>query len=197
MIWLDANANGIQDTGEIGLADITINLFDTNQTLIDTTTSDSSALYQFNNLTLGDYYLELVIPDDYIVSHQHQGDDTTLDSDINPLTGQTTTFTPTINDNLDWDAGLYQLSSISGQVWSDINSDGIQQNTEDKLSGWAVFIDSNQDGVLNQGELSALTDEAGRYQFSGLKPGEYSIAQVLATNYEQAYPISSTNPSSD
>ncbi len=48
-VWLDSNANGIQDGGEQAIANITIELYDAQCNVVGTTTTDAKGNYIFNN----------------------------------------------------------------------------------------------------------------------------------------------------
>jgi hypothetical protein len=186
-IWLDKNANGIQDIGESGLANVTVKLYDSTNKLISTATTDNSGNYSFSNLTTGDYALEVIAPNTYFFSPQNQGIDS-QDSDVNSNSGKTDLFTINAGNNSTWDAGLYQLASLSGQVWNDIDGNAIN-NSEPKLSGWTVYLDSNNNGQLDTGETSTQTDTNGNYSFINLRPGTYNVAQIVQTGWQQTYPI--------
>ena len=48
-VWRDANADGVQDAGEVGVADVTVNLFGANDELIATTLTSSTGDYLFRD----------------------------------------------------------------------------------------------------------------------------------------------------
>ena len=79
--------------------------------------------------------------------------------------------------------------SISGYKWHDLDSDGVWDNSEDALANWTIFIDADQDGVLDEGETSTVTDANGLYLFTGLNPGTYTIAEVQQANWVPTYPV--------
>lgn len=54
-IFVDANQNGIADTDEPVIGQVTVSLYDTNGNLIQTTTTDTSGYYVFDGLNSGDY----------------------------------------------------------------------------------------------------------------------------------------------
>jgi hypothetical protein len=109
LVWIDFNANGVVDTGEVGAPGVTVNLYDSNNVLISTDVTDSDGHYLFPNLPPGDYHLEVVLIDDYIFSPV--GSDPTADNDSNadPNTGLTPVIplTPGETDTT-WDTGIYQ-----------------------------------------------------------------------------------------
>jgi hypothetical protein len=113
-VWYDADQDGIQDGGEMGIPGVTVNLRDgANTTQLDSLTTDASGFYSFTNLVPGGYLLEFILPEAHVFTLQDQGADDAVDSDADPLTGQTlaTTLEPGEND-LSWDAGMYESLSI-------------------------------------------------------------------------------------
>jgi hypothetical protein len=71
------------------------------------------------------------------------------------------------------------LGAISGVVIHDSDLNGMQDTGEPGLAGQVVFLDLNNDGVLDPGDPSTTTDANGNYTFSGLTPGTYTVRQVL------------------
>ena len=112
-VWYDVNLDGIQDDGESGVPDVTVNLYDGMGTFVISTTTDINGVYHFTDLAPGDYYLEFEPPAGYTISPQDQGGDDDKDSDADPNTGQTiiTTLDPG-EDDLSWDAGLARFDGI-------------------------------------------------------------------------------------
>ena len=53
--------------------------------------------------------------------------------------------------------------TVTGVVYSDINRNSRQDAGEIGLAGWQVFIDSNNNAVLDVGEPRATSDASGRY----------------------------------
>ena len=181
-VWLDANANGIQDAGEDGLEGITVNLLDAAGFVLASMETDVDGNYLFDGLAPGDYAVQVATPDGYFVSPKDVGGNTAtadaIDSDIDPLTGKTIVTTLSAGENdMSWDAGLYQKASIGDKVWLDCNGNGIQDANEIGLSGVTVNLLSGAGAVLG----TTTTDYLGNYLFSNLNPGSYAI-QVLAPN---------------
>ncbi|NOY54529.1 MAG: hypothetical protein GXP34_00900 [Actinobacteria bacterium] len=81
-VWNDANTNGLQDAGEIGIAGATVNLLDGSGAQLESTTTDSDGHYGFSGLLAGDYIVEFVLPaETWEFSAADQGSDDTIDSD--------------------------------------------------------------------------------------------------------------------
>lgn len=83
-IWNDLNKNGIQDNGELGLSDVTVNLLDGSENFIATTTSDANGYYSFTNLAPGTYIVQFTEKAGYQFTTFMAGADPTKDSDANP-----------------------------------------------------------------------------------------------------------------
>jgi len=107
-VWVDDNMDGIQDTSETGMADVVVNLYTCDDSMVATTTSDQDGYYMFDSLDAGDYYLEFELPDGYVFTMMDQGSDDELDSDVDPDSGTTDCFTLTEDQsNMSLDAGMY------------------------------------------------------------------------------------------
>ncbi|MCA9192062.1 MAG: hypothetical protein KDB03_09875 [Planctomycetales bacterium] len=56
------------------------------------------------------------------------------------------------------------------------------------LPGQTVYLDQNDNGQLDVGEASILTNERGEYRFAGLATGNYVVRQELAQGWRQTSP---------
>ncbi|MFM6729460.1 MAG: S8 family serine peptidase, partial [Dolichospermum sp.] len=79
-------------------------------------------------------------------------------------------------------------AEIKGTVWNDLDGNATDNN-EPNLSGWTVYLDSNNNNQLDTGETTTQTDANGDYTFNNLRPGNYNVAQVVQTGWKQTYPI--------
>src|SRR6476661_3166528 len=57
-------------------------------------------------------------------------------------------------------------ATISGQVFNDKNGNAVKEPGDTGLQSWTVFLDQNNDGVLNNGEIFTTTDANGNYGFT-------------------------------
>jgi protocatechuate 3,4-dioxygenase beta subunit len=107
-VFLDANANGIQDAGDQPLANVTVRLKNTAGTVLATTTSDATGYYFFYDPAqygTNTYNIEFVTPAGYSPSPSNQGSDDTKDSD--PVSGVISNVTvPNGTWNYTFDAGF-------------------------------------------------------------------------------------------
>jgi SdrD B-like domain len=185
-VWLDTNADGVQDAGEAGVPGATVNLYK-GGVLIATTTTGANGDYLFDNLVPGaDYEVEFVKPPGYTRSPIDAGGDDAKDSDANPTTGRTTPFTLVGGqNNPDIDAGLFFNASLGDRVWYDDNRNGIQDAGEAGVQGVQVTLTTPAGGIVNDINNNPIapvsTDANGNYNFPNLLPGSYVVTFVPAT----------------
>jgi hypothetical protein len=67
------------------------------------------------------------------------------------------------------------LSSIEGFSWQDLDLDGIQDTNEPVLEDVSVFLDSNDNGLLDTNEPKTVTDTTGHYEFKDVLTGVYDV----------------------
>ncbi len=124
-VWLDDNADGIQQAGEPGIAGVTVTL--SKGATVYTTTTDANGFYFFADiydLANGGYTLTFATPTGYAPTLSNQGGDDAKDSD--PVGGVITGITVPIGTwNHTFDAG-FTLASLGDRVWKDDDGDGIQ-----------------------------------------------------------------------
>ncbi|MBI1927242.1 carboxypeptidase regulatory-like domain-containing protein [Candidatus Poribacteria bacterium] len=182
-VWDDLNANGIQDSGEPGIAGVTVNLYTSSNVFVDTTTTASGGIYGFTNLVPGDYFVEFLPPAGFVFSPQDQGGDDTKDSDANPTTGRTASVTLASGENnLTLDAGLFRQASLAGYVYVDANNNGVKEFGEVPIPGATVTL-TGTDDLGNSVSLSTTTDASGFYSFTNLRPGTYVITETQPAGY--------------
>jgi protocatechuate 3,4-dioxygenase beta subunit len=177
-VWEDLDGDGLQDDNEPGIGGVQVTLTGTDDNgnpIFQVTFTDADGFYIFNNLQPGTYKLTFTTPLGYVSTTPNVGTDDSVDSDADPTMGGMTDFevlSPGEN-NTDYDAGYYQLGSISDYTWIDNNSDGIQDPDEDPFEGVTVYLYNCDD--LNNPIDSTVTDANGFYIFDNLVPGEYAL----------------------
>ena len=180
-VWIDANENGIQDNGELGLEGVTVKLFNCNNQFVAETTTNASGNYSFTGITPGDYYVQFILPNGYTFTSKDSGSNDALDSDADQATGKTACTTLDANENdLTFDAGLVvKKASIGDKVWNDVNENGIQDNGELGIENVTVKLYTCDDTFVAE----TTTNANGNYVFTNVAPGDYYVKFVLPAGY--------------
>lgn len=106
-VWLDTNADGIQDPDEPGIEGVTVTVTSEDGTYTDVTTTDETGMYMFS-VPPGTYKITFAEIEDLFPSPVNQGNNDELDSDMNPSTFMTPFYTVG-PDEMDFsiDAGFF------------------------------------------------------------------------------------------
>ena len=190
-VWLDADGDGIQDASETGgITGITVQLWNsTGTTLLATTTTNGTGNYLFSGLAAGSYTVKFPVSiSGSVVTTQHVGSNTAIDSDPSQSTGFTQVINLTAGQAVtDIDAGYCPVNlSLGNRVWYDTNNNGINDAAENGIRNVTVYLykDDNNDNVADGASLAtALTDVNGNYLFSNLAPGNYIVGAVTPNGY--------------
>ncbi|MCW1925853.1 SpaA isopeptide-forming pilin-related protein [Luteolibacter arcticus] len=200
LVWNDLDGDGQKDTGESGLAGVTLTLYRSNDTIAGTATTNASGLYSFTGLMPGSYYVIFDPVAGYLRSLADQGADAS-DSDANAA-GRTHTVTLTGGQSdLTLDAGYFQPGTITGSVLADTNNDntgdlplaGVVVTLKDG-SGNDIDSDPNTGGVQ---PTTATTNGSGAYTFSNLTPGSYQVVETQPAGYLTVTDGDTTTPGDD
>ncbi len=186
-VWNDANGNGTLDSGEVGVASITVYNDANNNSAKDsgelTATTDSSGNYIFNNLAGGSYKIRQILQSGWSQTSPANGFGWT----ITLSTGQVLTG-KNFGTKGSSGGGGSTGGSISGKVFNDANGNGTIDTGELGIANITVYNDANNNNMWDTGELKTLTDSSGNYTLSNLLAGSYKIRQILQTGWSQTTP---------
>jgi len=194
-VWLDTDADGTKDTGENGIAGVTVALLDAASNVIATATTDSNGDFQFTGVPGNKNYSWRITDQSGILSNYYG---------ITPsaLAGKYQ-MTGSLIANLDYTTAPhfgYNVSrSIGDTVFNDIDGNGVQDSGEPGISGVtvALYRDTNGNGLLDGGEPLAATldtDANGNYLFSGLANGNYIVSIASSPS---GYTYTTESPDND
>ena len=83
------------------------------------------------------------------------------------------------------------LGEIRGTKYEDIDGDGtLKDGDHHRIAGVTIYLDTNNNGVLDSGEPTAITDSHGNYDFVGLAAGTYHVREVVPTGWKETVPAS-------
>ncbi|MCI5167171.1 MAG: hypothetical protein D3903_14020, partial [Candidatus Electrothrix sp. GM3_4] len=172
-VWNDVNRNGIQDAGESGIENVTVNLKDSQNTVLATVTTVVNGSYEFNGLCANTYKVEVdesTLPPNMVSSPTLEGNDPTVDSNINSTT---VTLTNDSAEDMTIDFGYNSpcTGRIGDYVWNDINRNGLQDAEEPGIAGVIVQLKDSDSTPI----IEVTTDAYGYYEFNGFCANTYKI----------------------
>lgn len=187
----DLNGDGVRQTGEPGLAGWTIELRNSaTDALIATTTTGVDGSYLFNGVTgdLGQPALQdrsnpfdpvngyPVVPYK-IVEVNKTGWQQTRPTPVPPgsYSRTLTSRTPSTGN----DFGNFQLVTISGVAFEDINGNGTQDPSDAGLTGWTIELRDKSNTVI----ATQTTGLGGAYSFANVGPGQYTITEQAKSGW--------------
>lgn len=187
-VWNDTDRDGIQDPGEVGVAGVTVSLYNSTGALVATTFTDAFGNYLFSNLPVSaagiNYQVRFSLPAEFTFSPQNAAGSTAANnSDANVTTGRTgnVTLTTANKDRTDIDAGIYYTipARIGDFIWNDLDKDGVQDAGEPGIAGVTVTLYDNAGNPLR----TTITDNNGYYQFTDVALGTYTIGLTPPVGY--------------
>ncbi|MDE5077278.1 MAG: hypothetical protein O4751_02990 [Trichodesmium sp. St2_bin6] len=183
----DTNTNGIFDPEESGLANITLYLDLNKNGLLDE--GEPQTITNVN----GEYSFQDLPPDTYIIRDAQviDLDQTTPDPIVNITPGSNIR-----NINI---GNVSNRGEINGIKFNDKNTDGILNPGENGLGNFTLYLDLNDNSLLDFGEPATITDEFGFYSFKDLPPNVYIIREVQKIGFSQTTtdPVVNVTPGSN
>ena len=185
-VWLDTNDNGLDDNGEQGVAGVTVDLLNaTTGSVIATMTTNGSGNYAFTSLpTNVTYEVQFVAPsgDSFTTPNVTPATPGEINSVVNNtgLTGAITLTNGEVDNNVN--AGLTvpppPTGAIGDIVWLDTNKDGLLNNGEAGVGGVTVeLLNGTGSSIL----ATTTTNSSGGYEFTGLNAGVYEVKFLSPT----------------
>lgn len=197
-IFADVDSNGAQNPGEPGLSGVTVELWldanndngvDGGDTLLASTTTNASGVYEFTGLADGDYVVRVLtgtLPSGYSTTTTSvPPTESVMGSSI---AGATVSGGSSLLDRDFAYPAIVVTHSAIGTIYDDNGSgggtagDGSQGGTEPGLAGITVtaYLDTNGDNTPDQ-IFTTTTDAGGDYLFAGIPQGS-DVRIVVSTS---------------
>ena len=180
--WHDLDGDGILDGNEPTLSGWTIYIDDNNNGELDSgersTVTDADGNYRFSFVTPGTYTVGEVLQSGWTQTYPNAPGTHTVE------VGESEDVT-----DIDFGNLLTNPAEITGVKWNDLDKDGVRDAAEPGLEGWTIYIDANNNGEFDPGELSTVTDTNGEYTFDNLPAGSYIVAEVQQPGWGQTSPF--------
>jgi hypothetical protein len=178
-LFSDANGNRKRESGDAGIAHAKVFIDANNNGVLDSTErtaqTDEDGVYAFTRLRAGSYVVRALTSDGFA-----------------PFSTKSITVKLKNGQNAgSVNFGAVPKPTISGSLFRDDNGNGALDDAlaENTLYGWTVYLDSNNDGVLNDGESFTTTDRFGRWSFSNLPDGEYAVRVAVTGPWQVSTPV--------
>ena len=197
-VFLDNDGSNTQTNGDTPVVGVKVYLLNSAGVKIDSTATGSDGKYLFSNLPLGTYSVQFVAPAGQSFVTANSGTNTALDSDAG-TTGKSALISLTANtpNVLTVDAGLKADSAPKGSIGDSVFLDNDGSNTQTTgdtpVAGVKVYL-LNSAGVKID---SATTGSDGKYLFSNLPLGTYSIQFVAPAGQSFVTPFVGNDPTKD
>lgn len=177
-IWYDLNGDGLQDSGEVGIPNQSVevvfagadDVFGSSDDLTFTTVTDAAGLYSFSALPDGNYRVRVLTPPvgTVITSERDDAADT--------LSGVAEIVLSASPNRNDIDFGFTGTGDVAGTIWFDYDGDGINDADEPGIPGIDVQleIDIDGDGTVDQTLTQTVADD-GTYAWTNLPAGSFTV----------------------
>ncbi len=189
-VFSDVNNDGIQETGDTGLAGVTVTLTGTdayNNAVSISTQTNSAGVYTFAGMPFSNaagYTVTPSVPSGYSAGMETVGKvNGTTDgagSSSSELVSGISMQTSSQTTGAGYNFGMIKGTSISGEVYKDSNGDGKLETGDSGLSGVTVTL---YKGSSTTPIASTTTNSSGLYSFSNLAPGTYKVVETILNNY--------------
>lgn len=174
--FLDINGNGVRDPGEAGQAGVTITLAGPAGFASRTAVTGTDGTFSFTNLPFGNFTLSETVP---------AGFRQTAPAAPGTIAASLFFLQSTSANNLFGNQAVG--GSIAGTKFNDLNGNGIRDAGEPGLAGVTIRLQPPT-GV----PLTATTDSAGNFSFTGLNAGTYVLSEVVPSGFVQTAPAAGT-----
>jgi protocatechuate 3,4-dioxygenase beta subunit len=204
-VWIDSNKDGSQGFNEPGVAGVTVDLYQNgpdglagtaDDYLVGSTMTDATGQYKFDELlpsldnTLN-YNVGVTMPTGYVVTTPFNRGDNNVninsdgDTTLGIQYGRSTSISLQAAENdSSVDFGIYYptqpTATVGNYVWLDSNKNGIQDPSEQGISGAVVTLKN----AAGQTVAVTTTDENGYYSFTNVAPATgYKISVSPIVGY--------------
>jgi fimbrial isopeptide formation D2 family protein/uncharacterized repeat protein (TIGR01451 family) len=175
-VYRDANANGVRDAGEPGIAGVTIALRGVDaagRAVGRTAVTAADGSYRFDALLGGTYTVAEAQPAGYLDGDESVGTRGGVAGD-DRVAGIPLALGST---GAGYDFGELAPASLAGSVYLDLHRNGVRDAGDVGIAGVAVSLAGTDDrGDAVDRVLRTAAD--GSYRFDGLRPGRYEIREA-------------------
>jgi serine-aspartate repeat-containing protein C/D/E len=177
--FLDANGNGVKDSGEGGQAGVTITISGPSGFTPQSVVTAADGTFSFTGVPFGTYTVAETVP---------PGFQQTVPGGSGTLTATLNVSTPTVSALSFGNQAIAAPGSISGTKFLDSNSNGVRDAGENGLAGVTIILHAAGPGT----PVMTTTAADGSYSFTGLPANTYTLTEIVPTGYVQTAPAGGT-----
>jgi SdrD B-like domain/Domain of unknown function DUF11 len=179
-VFEDKNGNGVKDSGEPGVPNVTITLSGVSVAggviTPKTATTDANGNYTFTGLTPGTYMLVETQPTGFSDGKDQNGTPAATSTANDRFLGIDLTKSAAASSGFNF--GEVKGGILSGVVFQDVNNDGTQAATgEPGIAGVKVRL-TGTDDQNHAVDRTTTTGSDGSYFFDNLRPGTYALQET-------------------
>ncbi len=176
-VWNDRNYNGVLDADEAGVAGVILTLKGAKTGKTYTLVTDETGEYRFTQLRNDTYALTTQLPENMLFTRYTQTGGNSRSVFTVDGTSATREFVVSgAQDVTDMNVGVLYGATVTGIAFLDTQYDGFYDQTDPPYAKVTLEL------IRNSNEKSmgkVVTDESGRYTFTGLRPGSYRLRAIL------------------
>lgn len=180
-VYVDNNNNGLKEAGEnpINLVNLALTgTDDLGNSVSKTTQTNSAGFYEFTGLRPGSYTVTETQPNNYLDGKVTPGS-TGGSAGTNAISQINLNSTAnSVNNNF----GELVSATLSGYVYVDANNNGIKEGGESPINLVSLTL-TGTDDLGNSVSKTTQTNAAGFYEFTNLRPGNYTVTETQPNNY--------------
>jgi hypothetical protein len=164
--FLDANGNGVRDSGEGGQAGVTITISGPAGFTPQSVVTAADGTFSFTGVSFGTYTVAETVP---------PGFQQTVPGGSGTLTATLNVSTPTVSALVFGNQALAAPGSISGTAFLDANSNGVRDAGENGMAGVTIILHAAGPGT----PIITTTAADGSYSFTGLPANTYTVIEIV------------------
>ena len=180
-VFADTNRDGVQGTGEVGIAEVTVTLAGATYGGVPytaTTATNPTGGYIFAGVPAGTYTVTETTPAGLTDGRAAAGTSGGVASPGRVVTIPLNSNTAATGYNF----AEVPPSTLSGYVYVDANDNGVKDAGDAGIAGVAVRL-AGIDDLGNPVSAATTTDAGGAYSFGILRPGTYVVTETQPAGY--------------